>query len=270
MPDPISLYLHRHAGAPRPLCIMYHSVVSGRATPEWEWAISLDAFKRQLDFLRDEGWTTVQFTDLTSAKPPPPRSMAITFDDGYTDNLQAADELQRRGMCATWFLVSDRLGKSANWGDESSAPAPLMDTAAARTLLEMGMEIGSHTRRHARLPSVSADVLNEEVAGSKADLEDRLGRSVDSFAYPYGLWNAECEQAVKAAGYKCCATTRSGWALRDNDPYRIRRLAIMAGDSLSHFARKLAFADNDVSWGRVAEYYSGRLAARLPLGKRPA
>jgi hypothetical protein len=57
--------------------------------------------------------------------------------------------------------------------------------------------------------------------------------------------------------------TRTGWALRDQDPYRIRRVAVLAGDTLSSFARKLAFADNDVSWRRLAAYYATRIQQRV-------
>ena len=51
--------------------------------------------------------------------------------------------------------------------------------------------------------------------------------------------------------------------MRDDDPMRIRRLSVLADDTLSAFARKLAFANNDVSWGTLFRYAKGRITARI-------
>jgi hypothetical protein len=45
----------------------------------------------------------------------------------------------------------------------------------------------------------------------------------------------------------------------------LSRVSIMAGDSLSTFARKLAFADNDVSWTKLSSYIIDRTKDRLSL-----
>src|SRR3954470_4588332 len=58
--------------------------------------------------------------------------------------------------------------------------------------------IGSHTLSHPILPSLPPEDLELEVGGSRRELEDRLQRPVDLFAYPNGDQNA----AVRACTRK--------------------------------------------------------------------
>lgn len=48
----------------------------------------------------------------------PPRSLAITFDDGYADNHDLAlPILQAHGLCATFFIATGFLGGGRMWND---------------------------------------------------------------------------------------------------------------------------------------------------------
>jgi peptidoglycan/xylan/chitin deacetylase (PgdA/CDA1 family) len=77
-------------------------------------------FRRQLDLLRRLG-TVVPLTealhDLAEGRPLPPRAVAITFDDGYRDNLDVAvPVLERLQLPATFFLVPAMLsGEIEAW-----------------------------------------------------------------------------------------------------------------------------------------------------------
>ena len=101
---------------------------------------------------------------------------------------------------------------------------------------------------HLRLPALDDDALANELRDSRAALEDITGAQVRSFAYPYGAWDARCAAAVRDAGYAGACTTRTGWALRDGDPYSLRRLTLYNSDNSGSFMRKLAAGTNDVGW----------------------
>jgi peptidoglycan/xylan/chitin deacetylase (PgdA/CDA1 family) len=73
-------------------------------------------------------------------------------------------------------------------------------------MMAAGMVIGGHSRTHPALSGVGNGRLKDEVAGSKAWLEDRLGVAIDSFAYPYGSYSSATVAAVKAAGYRTART----------------------------------------------------------------
>lgn len=261
MIDPLSKLIHRNAGRHGPIMLMYHAITPGAGTPSWPWAVSVQRFREQLDFLVAEGYATPTMGELVSvpAKTWEGRNAVITFDDGYVDNLAACEELQKRGMRASWFIVSGSVGQAPRWPADGRPAQRLLNANELREMRQNGMEIGSHAVNHVRLTEVDDARLAQEVADSRNALEDMLGNAIKSFAYPYGAWDARCAGAVKQAGYTGACTTRTGWTLRDRDPYRLRRLTVFNHDTLGSFARKLYFGSHDVRWRNVAAYAFGRM-----------
>ena len=264
MIDPFSNYLHRSAGQHGPVMLMYHSITPGSGHPDWPWAVSLQRFRDQLDFLAEAGWATPTMTELVAAPEKwTGRTAVITFDDGYVDNLAAWEELQKRGMCATWFMVSGSVGREPGWPADGRPAGRLLNAGELRTMQASGMEMGSHTANHVRLTQADDKLLSAELNDSKAALEDALGSEISSFAYPYGAWDARCASAVRESGYRAACTTRTGWALRDDDPYLLRRLTVFNTDTVSSLARKLYFGSHEVSWPAVSRYAMRRVASRM-------
>lgn len=264
--DPLSHLMRSQAGQHGPIILMYHSVTPGKGSPDWPWAVSMQRFRSQLDLLAAEGWATPTLAELVGApKIWSGRTAVITFDDGYTDNLSAWDELHKRGMRATLFMVSGSIGREPAWATDGRPGGRLLNAVELRNMHAAGLEIGSHTINHIRLPHADSDQLRVELTESKAALEAALGSAITSFAYPYGASDERCAQAVQEAGYRSACTTRSGWALRDSDPYQLRRLTVFNTDTAGSLARKLFFGDNDASWSQVWRYTRGRLAAHIGL-----
>lgn len=263
--DPLTqLLTHRGVDQRAPAALMYHSISAGRGVASWPWSVSKRQFCDHLDYLADRGYSTVTVRELATMSAPQRRPVvAITFDDGYVDNLEACEELQRRNMRASWFITTGAIGQTPGWPDSGRPAGRMLNAAELRCLHDAGMEIGSHTVNHARLPEAPAAARQQELITSRAVLEDLLGQPVTSFAYPYGSWDEASESAVRGAGYQAACTTRTGWAMRDGDPLRIRRLTVFNHDSGSLLARKLAFASHDVGWPQMASYWGRRLAARV-------
>jgi peptidoglycan/xylan/chitin deacetylase (PgdA/CDA1 family) len=246
-----------------PVVIMYHSITPGNGTPDSRWSVSERAFRRQLDLLKSEGWTTACVRDLARADTLPPRTVVITFDDGFEDNFAYGfRHLSAYGMKATWFVVSGDIDRQSRWSDEGVPMRSMLTGGQLREMAAAGMEIAAHTRTHARLPELDAEKIMDEIEGSKKDLEEILAQTVDSFAYPYGIFNDDCVEAVRKAGYRLACTTQTGWFGSDTDLLRVRRVGIFSDDNLSAFARKVAFADI-MPWSRVARYMAGRMRSRF-------
>jgi len=262
--DPISKKLLSGAGCNGIVALMYHSITLGK--PSWNWALSLEDFCNQLAVLQDFGWTTICASDLSiGINNLPPKTVLITFDDGYADNMAALEELVKRKMNASWFVVTKDIGQVSSWKDTHAPTLKLLEPSQLLEMQDAGMEIGSHTQTHLRLTQATQQQIALELKCSKKHLTDILNRPVISFAYPYGLYNQEILSATQAAGYEIAFTTRTGFGLVDNNPLEVRRVSIMSGDSISTFARKLSFADNDVSWPKLSSYIIDRVKDRLGL-----
>jgi peptidoglycan/xylan/chitin deacetylase (PgdA/CDA1 family) len=241
---------------------MYHGTTPGRQRPASRYSIASDHFRAQLDLLSEYGWHTACLRDCADATLPP-QSVFITFDDGYANNYDGAFlPLVTRGLRATWFMVSART--RAEWLDAPEAERHLLAPSQLIEMNQAGMEIGSHTRTHADLTTLTDAQRHDELHGARQELEALLKRSVDSFAYPYGRHNATTVQACAAVYARAC-TTRPGRLAQERDPHRLRRVTIFADDTLGEFARKLVFASNDTCWRTMARYGLARVKARLGL-----
>lgn len=112
----------------------------------------------------------------------------------------------------------------------------IMTWDQVRALARAGMDVESHGRRHRVLQTLDDAALDDELAGSRRELEAQLGRPVRALAYPVGRRISECRirDALAAAGYRIGLSNQSGvnrWLppplrmLAPIDPFDLRRLA---------------------------------------------
>src|SRR5258706_16013836 len=76
------------------------------------------------------------------------------------------------------------------------------------------VEFGSHTMRHRSLPSISLEEARWEIFESRKRLENKLGRSIVAFAYPYGAgaYVPAIRDAAREAGYAFDFGIRQGYS----------------------------------------------------------
>jgi peptidoglycan/xylan/chitin deacetylase (PgdA/CDA1 family) len=235
--------------------LTYHSIdTSGSPV-----SISPAEFRRHIETLHAAGWrplTVGAALEGLAAGLWPAKSLLLTFDDGYASVMEhAAPVIRDCGFTATVFVVTAMAGMRNRWaGQPPWVPdAALLGWSDLRALVDAGWELGAHSRTHARLPELGPAEAEREIAGSKAELEDRCGARVETFAYPYGARTPEIE-ALAARTYQAafgtrlaCVSPRSRPMNLDRiDAYYLRGLALIA--RLDSLAARL--------------YLSGRRAAR--------
>jgi peptidoglycan/xylan/chitin deacetylase (PgdA/CDA1 family) len=90
--------------------------------------------------------------------------------------------------------------------------------------------IGAHTVDHVRLRDRPAREQQDTISGSKAELEQSIGRPVSHFAYPFGRrddFDDRSVDAVRSAAFDTACTTIAGTARSSTDPYRLPRRLVM-------------------------------------------
>ena len=183
------------------MILMYHAVATAAFDPNM-LCVPPERFAEQMSWLHRRGLRGVSVQVLIEAMRAGRQRglVGITFDDGYASVLDAAlPVLNRHGFGATVFVISDRLGGRNDW--DEGTDWPLLSAAGVRELASAGIEIGSHSASHVRLPGLEPGELARQVCQSRADLAALLGREVAGFAYPYGAMGAAATQAVNDAGY---------------------------------------------------------------------
>ncbi|RMF78468.1 MAG: polysaccharide deacetylase family protein [Nitrospirae bacterium] len=105
-----------------------------------------------------------------------------------------------------------------------------------------------------------------EIAGSREELEARLGVEIPYFAYPYGKEDPAVRDLVVAAGYRAACSTRCGFNRAGCDPYLLRRIDVFGTDRLWQFRQKVTWGINEASRLYPLKYVRGRIAARLGGG----
>ncbi len=188
-------------------------------------------FRAQMQYLAAHGFHVLRLPDTVEAirlhHPLPPRSVVLTFDDGYADFFTAAiPELRRHGFTATDFVITGRVG---GWS--------YMTWSQVRAADGMGFTIGAHTVNHVALSAQSRARAMWEMQQSKLALEAALGHPVVDFAYPYGSFNGLDEALARQLGFETAVSTRTGAWHTPAALMHLERLRVGGGMSLTTFAR---------------------------------
>ena len=214
--------------------LMYHAI--GSPVPEdvqGRYNLSPLVFERQMVRLADSGLPVVSVSGAS-------KGVAITFDDGYRDNLtHALPVLERYSFPFTIFVASG----FARSGNPLYLSAAEIKALAAHPLVS----IGAHGDSHRRLTQLSDAALAAELTGAKSWLENITGKAVTSLSYPHGAVDTRVRAAVAVAGFALACTSEFGANEAGRDSLALRRLDIWSTDDEAKFQAKLA---GDWDWMR--------------------
>ena len=202
-------------------CILtYHSLDSSGSVI----SVHPATFRQQIEFLIESG---ARIVPLGAARDTP-GSIAITFDDGFRNFFEHAFPVLREfRVPATVFVVSGYCGRHNDWPsqprNDGVVTADLMSWSEVEELSRAGIEIGAHTVTHPRMSRLSNADVEEELSRCRAAIEDRTGRRVGSFAYPYGESTPEVRAAVRRQFQWACGT-RLAYLTPESDAVDLPRI----------------------------------------------
>lgn len=211
--------------------LMYHyirTVTDPNDTLGADLSVSAENFSLQMDYLAANNYQTISLQELRdgfgdsykieAGKKP----IVITFDDGYDDAYtQAFPILKNHGMIGIFYIISGQIGQSERMTNDQIIE---LDKA--------GMVIGSHSKNHLDISTISQTQLNSQLLDSKNTLESLLGHPVLDFCYPAGKYNANDIVALKNDGYLSATTTKSGISNTSSDLYELPRIRVQNSTNL--------------------------------------
>jgi peptidoglycan/xylan/chitin deacetylase (PgdA/CDA1 family) len=215
---------------PNPAILMYHSV-GGPGAEKYPLDIFASSFEKQMAYLHRYHYNVIPLLDcvrsLKEGKKLPPKTVVLTFDDGYENNYTVAYPiLKKYGFPATIFVIVNYLGQEKEF---YGLPFRFLTAPMLVTMADSGLiTIGSHTMNHLAFSNVrDKKVLWEEIRGSKVALENILKRPVLAFCYPNGEYTDIAKKLVQRAGYEVGVTTLSTTTTFDSsDFYSVKRIKI--------------------------------------------
>lgn len=206
-------------------------------------AVAPGRFREQMELLARTGYDVIDLSEaagqLGSGRSLP-RTIALNFDDGYRDVAEhALPVLERLGFPATVFIATGVTDGTASFAWYRRQP-PLL-TWEEITELDSGgtLSFGAHSITHPNLRALRDEAARREIVGSKLALEERLGREVEAFCYPAGLFSDRERSYVAEAGFRLAVSCEPGVNRPGGDPLALRRRQIDARDSLLDFRAKL-------------------------------
>ena len=233
----------------------YHMVTEPPPPGAETYVVQPEEFAAQLDYLAAEGYTTITPQDYARARKGkqelPEKPVILSFDDGYEDNYRVIlPMLEERGMKAVFYVVTNDIGLPGymTWDN-------LFD------MERHGMEIGSHTANHIPLTTLPSEKQREELRLSKLMLEWKGLKTIYSFSYPTGAYDAGVVAMLAEEDYLTAVTGEAGLNNVETNPYLLHRVNIPRPHfGLTEFRVRLMKAD-------IAARLHVRLA-QLPDGVR--
>ncbi len=202
----------------------------------------------------------------------PPKSVVITIDDGHAGNFKLLPIFKQYQIRPTlyvctqivsthrhfWFKIDGqskkekerlkrlsnaerltRLKRTVDFEPEKTYPdRQAFNVAEMREMAER-VDFQPHTRFHPILTRCTEAECEQEILGSKSDLESLLGVECLHFSYPNGDYTEREVQIVKAGGFRSARTTEIGWNTLDTPPYQLNAVPITDNAGLMLFRAEL-------------------------------
>lgn len=228
--------------------LMYHHILPQADVQgifaDNDLVITLEDFKRQMAYLRDNGYHSVSLQRLESYVKGegllPEKSVVITFDDGYLSNLvYAYPVLKEMGFTGVIFLLTGYVEEEAQ--DFSPEALQYLSWPDVRQMEDV-FQFASHTHDLHRLSKRGKGILTEIGANeiiSDLSLSRKMLRQTPYLAYPYGHYSKLAVDTLQKQGITMAFTVNQASVKMGDDPMRLSRWDAVRYRDLEKFANIL-------------------------------
>ncbi|MEO5588784.1 MAG: polysaccharide deacetylase family protein [Gemmatimonadaceae bacterium] len=195
------------------------------------------AFARQIGTLKAMGWNAILPAEWANyvhrSADIPPKSVMITFDDAFADlSIHALPILEKHSFEATVFVPTSLIGGAIACSPRHpEASLPIMDANQIAAWAKRGISFGAHSRSHIDLTTADSVTASDEIERSGDELAMITGKTVRTFAYPYGIHDTATESLVRAR-YETAFTIEEGMNDIRTPLTALRRTMVQHTDSV--------------------------------------
>lgn len=232
---------------------LYHSVKPKlEENHNQSMVVTLAKFEEDLKYLKDNGYTSIDIKTLIDYKNNhrtklPKKPFVITFDDGYLDNYEYAYPLLKQYKTkAVIYTIVWSIGRDKFILNDNPINAHFT-WDQGKEMIDSGLiELESHTFDMHNPAGLSYgyeqacgsglepiegestenhyERIYKDIEKSKVLMEENLGISVNTIAYPYGRYNDTVIQVIKDLGFEL------GFIVEDDGPdksiFEIKRIPV--------------------------------------------
>ena len=216
-----------------PRILTYHQVGT---TLGREMEVSIDAFRRQIDWLASQRHVVDLETAISRRREPDAdRLVVLTFDDGYDDMYRNAFPLLReRSLPFTVYLTTH----PTESGEPLAPGATAVSWDQIREMRDSGLlTLGAHTHTHPDMRRVDEPTIEAELDRSDELIVERAGIAPRHFTYPWGYWSEAADGPVRRR-YET-ATVGGGPSAAGDDLHVLNRVAVQWSDGVTLFKLKM-------------------------------
>lgn len=228
--------------------LMYHAFTENEAETSSVCTLASE-FERQLSALRDAGYTSVGYADLiefvNGKGELPEKSLLISIDDGYQNNLDlAAPLLEKYGFCANIAVIGVSIGHTT-YKDTDIPIMPHFSLEDARPWIKRGvLTVTTHSYDMHQIAAVDGNdcrrgvlqmpgeaepdyiaALTQDYTHAQEQLAGLPGKVLPVFTYPFGAYSELSERVLQEQGVQVTVTIADGAnRLVKGEPETLRRL----------------------------------------------
>jgi len=225
--------------------LMYHNISKEKNYQD----VHVEAFYNQMKLMKKMGYKAVNLNKINSKNYQ--KKFVITFDDAYQNiHDYVMPVLKELEYTATCFFVCNYINKFNYWNisNKNFKKIPLMTDAQLNDWKDNDFEVGSHSLDHSNLNDLDGNELIVQLGESKKIFKDKFNIDVESFSYPYGIYNKSVIQFVKKY-YKYAVTTkRSRFTFNKFDLLEIPRVPVNHDTNIFKFYLKIKTIYEDIKY----------------------
>jgi peptidoglycan/xylan/chitin deacetylase (PgdA/CDA1 family) len=236
---------YNQAGKKNVPVLMYHSISDPeKAAPKFkQFTVSPELFEEHMAYLHQQGYTPITVSQFVAARAPggaglPRRPVVLTFDDGFADfYTEALPILKKYGFTATLYITTGYVGDTSRWLEhDGEGERPMLTWKQIAEIDQSGIECGGHSHTHPQMDTLAYSASAQEIEKSKQLLEEHLGHSVESFAYPFGYHTANVRRQIREAGYTSASAVKHAMSTETTEPFALARWTVQSTTNIDSLA----------------------------------